>query len=223
MPSDDFESGNFWIDLQVSDTAPAGRSYRLWPSLPDPPGRIADSASNFTIATEFSLGENCALGRIWFYSPSGTSQLPTGCGIWNVSTQALVAGTGNSSPAWAGAAGSGWVSCDYSGAGVTLQAGTNYKVAVVNGAASPDNWNSATIDYWSTGGGSGGISSGPLSAPNEADATSPGQGSYNLGPAFTYPATYDTGGAPTYWVDVEVTPSSAARIVQSGAFLAFFP
>lgn len=226
MPYEGFESDNFWVDLQVSDMAPADTSYRLWPSIPNPPGRIADSASNFTLATEFSLSENCALDRIWFYSPSGTSQLPTECGIWNVSSTTLVPGADDSSPSWSGAAGSGWVYCDYSSAGVTLTADTNYKVAVVNGAASPESWNSATIGYWSTGEGGNGISSGPLSAPNEADATSPGQSTYNPGPDFTYPATYDTGGAPTYWVDVEVTPSSApprAESSASSAFLAFFP
>jgi hypothetical protein len=225
MPNDSFSSDNFWIDLQVSDAAPAGASYRLWPSLPDPPGRLADDGLNFTIATEFSLSESCALGKIWFYSPPGTSQLPTECGIWNISSQTLVTGTRNAAPSWSGAAGSGWVSCDYGGAGVTLAASTKYKVSVVNGAANPGSWNSATIGYWTTGTGDSGISSGPLSAPDEADAASPGQSSYNQGSAFTYPATYNTGGAPNYWVDVEVTPSSAASSPTAGpgAFLAFFP
>jgi hypothetical protein len=113
IPDDNFESGNFWIDLQVSTTAPSGVSYRLWPSLPNPPGRITDSAANFTLGTESSLSENCALGRIWFYSPQEASQLPTECGIWNISSQSLVAGSDNSSPAWSDPAGSGWVSCEY--------------------------------------------------------------------------------------------------------------
>jgi hypothetical protein len=95
---------------------------------------------------------------------------------------------------------------------------------VVNGAANPGVWNSATIDYWSTGPGDSGISSGPLSAPNETDAASPGQSTYIQGAEFAYPATYDTGGAPTYWVDVEVTPSAAVQpAVKPHGFLAFFP
>ena len=226
MPYEGYNSANFWVDLQVSDTAPAGTSYRLWPSIPNPPGRIQDSPLNFTLATEFSLSEDCTLGRIWFYSPSGASQLPTECGIWDVSSWTLVSGTDNSLPSWSGVAGSGWLYCDYSSAGATLRADTNYKVAVVNGAASAEFWNSATLDYWSTGEGGSGISVGPLSAPNEANATSPGQSTYNPGPEFTYPATYDTGGAPTYWVDVEVTLSSAPPappIADSAAFLSFFP
>ena len=224
IPDDGFDSGSFWIDLQVSTTAPSGTSYRLWPSLPNPPGRITDSAANFTLATEFSLSENCTLNRIWFYTPSEASQLPTECGIWNISSQSLVVGSDNSLPSWSGAAGSGWVSCDYTGAGITLAAGTKYKVAVVNGTANPGSWNSATLDYWSTGPGGSGISSGPISAPNESNASSPGQSTYNPGTAFTYPATYDTGGAPTYWVDVEVTPSLAEPPLTSpSGFMAFFP
>ena len=180
MPYEGYASGNFWIDLQASDTVPSGVPYRLWPSMPNPPGRIADSPLNFTIATEFSLSESCALDKIWFYSRSGTSQLPTECGIWSISSKTLITGADNSSPRWSGAAGSGWVYCDYSNAGVILAAGTKYKVAVVNGATTPDSWNSATLNYWSTGDGSNGIFNGPLSAPNESDAASPGQGTYKL-------------------------------------------
>jgi hypothetical protein len=70
--------------------------------------------------------------------------------------------------------------------------------------------------------------SGPLTAPNLAGATAPGPGSYNRGPWFVYPDTYDTGGAPAYWVDLEVRPTSAPAPPQapqhanSNAFLAFF-
>jgi hypothetical protein len=117
------------------------------------------------------------------------------------------------------------VSCDYSG--VVLPPG-DYKVAVVNGAASPEMRNAATLDYWTTGPGASGIISGPLTAPNLAGATAPGQGSYNQGPSFVYPDTSDTGGAPAYWVDLEVRPTSAPapppapQPANSNAFLAFF-
>ena len=68
-------------------------------------------------------------GRIWFYSPPAVSPpaLPTRCAIWDVRTRLVVPGTDNSSPAWSGAAGSGWVACPY--AGVTLPA-ADYKVTV---------------------------------------------------------------------------------------------
>ncbi len=221
IPYEGSHSANFWIDVQVADTAPPGASYRLWPSYPAPLGYVQDSALNFTLGTEFTLSQPCTLDNIWFYSLPGTTQLPTVCGIWDVASQTLVSGTENGSPNWLPAvAGGGWVSCAY--AGITLPAG-DYKVAVCNGLASPDSWNAATLDYWSTGPGASGITNGPLSAPNLTNATSPGQSTYNQGTAFTYPTTYDTGGAPTYWVDVEVTPAGLPGVVNSGAFMTFFP
>lgn len=217
MPNQGDRSANFWMDVQVSDTAPAVTSYRLWPSLPVPNNMQADSALNFTLATEFKLSKSCALNKIWFYSPSGATQLPTACGIWNVAGQALVPGTNNSSPSWSGAAGSGWISCPY--AGVTLPAG-DYKTSVFNGAGSPTVWANNTVHYWDTGGGAGGITAGPLSAPNEAGAAAPGQGTFHQGVTFAWPDTYTGGATPAqnYWVDVEVTP-----VASGGLLMASFP
>lgn len=224
MPNRGSNSGNFWVDVQVSDTPPAGVSYRLWPGMPMPLATVQDSALNFTIATEFKLSQSCTLNNVWFYTPPGTAQLPTACGIWDVPSETLVSSTGNTAPAWSGAAGSGWVSCSYQG--VTLPAG-DYKVAVCNSSPSPTMWNLATLNYWSTGPGADGIATGPLTAPDLAAAASPGQGSYHQGTVLAWPGTYDTGGAPCYWVDVEVTPATTGtnspQATRSGQFLAFFP
>ena len=131
MPANGYGSANFWMDLQVGTTAPAGASYRLWPSYPTLAGVASGDTTQYTLATEFQLSESCMLDNIWFYSGPGAAALPTRCAIWNVATQSEVAGTDNSAPAWSGAAGSGWVSCAYSG--VTLPPG-DYKVAVYSGA-----------------------------------------------------------------------------------------
>ena len=116
----------------------------------------------------------------------------------------MVSGTDNSSPAWSGAAGSGWVACAYSG--VTLPAG-DYKVAVFYGGGSE--WYQATNGYWGTGGtGANGITAGPVTAPGTSAATSPGQSTYNYG-SWAYPQTYASAGdGENYWIDVEVTPTS---------------
>lgn len=205
IPYEGASSSNFWIDVQVTTTAPVGTSYRLWPNLPLPTNLQQDTATNFTLATEFQLTRQCTLNKIWFYSPTGTTQLPTECGIWVVNTQSLFAGTDNSSPTWSGAAGSGWVSVSYGS--VTLPAG-DYKVAVLNAAGSPVIWNDATLNYFATLQGANGITNGPLSAPSLAAATPPGQGTYNTGSTFVYPLTYSgAANGACYWVDVEVTPS----------------
>jgi hypothetical protein len=212
MPASGFDSGNFWVDVQVSDTAPSGYtgSYRIWPNKLDvaATGTGIDSADNYILGTEFSLSGSCALNNIWFYSPSGASQLPTQCAIWDVSTQTMVSGTLKTSPSWSGAAGSGWVSASYSG--VTLPAG-DYKTSVWNGAGTPSGWNEYTLDYFTTGAGGSGITTGPISVPDASSATSPGQSTYQTSSTtFLYPDQYVATEGQAYWVDVEVTPQTAA-------------
>lgn len=195
-------SSNFWIDLQVADTAPAGYAgpYRLWPSMPVPAGTNTDQALNFTLGTQFSLSQACTVNRIWFYSGPGLTQLPTETAIYGIGSQAIIPGTDNTSPAWSGAAGSGWVSA---AAGYVLPAG-NYKAAVFNGAVTPAAWNNNTALYWSTGPGGGGITAGPLSAPDDAHAAAPGQASYHQGTPVHWPDTHS--GPYSYWVDLDVSP-----------------
>jgi hypothetical protein len=127
MPVDGYDSANFWLDVQVDTSGPQGTSFRLWPSYPMIAGEVSIDTGQQTIATEFWLSEACSLDKLWFYSPPGVTVLPSQCAIWDVATQAVVAGTDNTSPAWSGAAGSGWVACPYSG--VTLPAG-KYKASV---------------------------------------------------------------------------------------------
>ena len=201
MPIYGSSASNFWMDVQVTTTAPQGTSNRLWPSFPTLPGNVDSDTSGYTLATEFTLSGSCSLDNIWFYSAPGAAGLPTQCGIWNVGSQSVVAGTVNTSPSWSGAAGSGWVACAYSG--VTLPAG-DYKVAVYYGGGSE--WYQATTSYWGGGGiGASGITSGPVTAPGTSAATSPGQSTYNKG-AWAYPLSYaSVGNGENFWVDVEVT------------------
>lgn len=221
MPASNDQNDLLWLDVQVTDTPPAGASYRLWPNLPyavgdGTNGGVSIDTDGYTMATQFSLTEQCMLGRIWFYSAyaqfggSAAVAIPTRCAIWDVSSQTVVPGTDNAAVSWkkpdgsTGAAGDGWVYCDYSGAGVTLAAGHGYKTAVWYAGGSV--WRTVDQGYWSTGLGTAGIVSGPLSAPNTANAT-PGQDSWN-GPnlAWAYPGTYSN--PENDWVDVEVIPAA---------------
>jgi Domain of unknown function (DUF4082) len=209
MPVTGDSSSNFFIDLLVSDTAPANPVYRLFPSQPYPVNFVPDTADNFTLGTEFSLSQPCSLNAVSFYSLAGTTQLPTEIGIWAVSGQTLIASTHVTSPSWSGAAGSGWVDHTY-GSPPVLPAG-DYKVTMLNSAGTPVIWNSTTNGYWGAGPGASGITSGPLSAPSTATATSPGQSTYNLGASFVYPTTYaDVAAGANYWLDVQVSPVTAS-------------
>lgn len=204
LPAYGSSAANFWMDVQVTTSAPAGTSYRLWPSYPTIPGHVVSDTAGYTLATEFQLSRSCTLDNIWYYSAPGANALPTRCAIWNVSSQSVVSGTDNSSPAWSGAAGAGWASCAYNG--VTLPAG-DYKVAVFYGGGTQ--WYQATDGYWDSGGpGGDGITAGPLTAPETSAATSPGQSTYNYG-SWAYPQTYaSAGNGECYWVDVEVTSAN---------------
>ena len=230
-------SGNFWIDVNVSDTAPVGYSgsYRLWPNKVDTNvNTVADASVNYVVATEIHLSQRCTLNKIWYYSPSGTAQLATACDIWQI----LGANSGiqvatNSSPTWFGAAGSGWLSCTFGA--VTLPAGS-YKVSVFNNAATPDGWSAkdANSNYWGTGIGGSGIANGPVFAPGLSGASlaykflgsggantppfSDGSGTTEAGQCTfsqpvsppgpdQYPYLYVDGLAQNYWVDAEFTPA----------------
>jgi hypothetical protein len=167
--------------------------------------------------------------------------------VWEISSRELIAGS--TSPSWSGAAGSGWISCAFTG--VTLPAG-QYKVAVYNGAATPVPWSAKQLRYWDIGAGQNGITNGPLYAPQLADASTaniyqgsgqePGQSTFAVGPPNQYPDLYVDGLAQNYWVDAEVTlatastgspppstpppsspPPSNPPKTDSGAFLTFFP
>ncbi len=226
---------NFWLDVQVSDTAPAGYagSYRLWPDRTEANAdTVSDSAFNYVIATEVHLSRQCTLNNAWYWSPSTAAQLATRAGVYSITgadsgTEVAVI----ASPSWSGAAGSGWVKAAFAG-GTTLAAGS-YKVYVYNSAASPDQWSATDLSsaYWASGEGSAGITSGPLNAPQLSAASTAyvyNQAAPGSTPPFTtgateagqctfaqtggggalaqYPYLYADGQAQVYWVDLEVTP-----------------
>lgn len=169
-------------------------------------GTIASDTASYAMGMQFTLSLGAPLTGIWFYSAAGAVQLPAGCAIYQMTgagTGAQVTGTGNSSPSWSGAAGSGWVKCAYGGS-VTLTSGTTYKVVVTNGGGG-NFWYSATANYWTTGGaGSGGITSGIITAPDTSGGDG-GQDTFVTSTVLAYPTT--SFNATNYWVDVEVSPA----------------
>lgn len=172
--------------------------------------QVTDVGS-YTFGNQFSLSQQARLTGIWFYSPQALGTLPaaatvpTSCGIYRAADPS--AGQGqllvqNSAPTWSGAAGSGWIKCTFDG-GVTLFPSINYKVCVqTNGGTS---FYTATSNYWSSGPGASGITTGIITAPNNASADG-GQSTYttpSTGSVLTYPDTANS--AENLWVDVEVT------------------
>ena len=226
FPTTDSSAFNGWLDLQVTSTPPAGATYRLFPSLEGYQlGTSLDynnptDPDGYTIGNTFTLSQPCQLLRIWFWSGTGATALPTRCAIWDVATQTEIAGTDNASPSWltesggAASPGSGWVYCDYSGSGIALPAGRNMISAAYSAFATV--WRYFCLPFWGTGGisggpainlGAGGLDYGVISAPSTAGGT-PLQGGYygpNLG--WGFPGLWNN--PENDWTDVEVTPAGA--------------
>lgn len=248
MPVQGSNSSNFWIDVQVSDTAPAGYagSYRLWPNYPTifPPAQnnVTIDTGEQTLGTQFSLSEPCALNNVWLYSPSFAGDLPVSTQIWDATSQSLVSGT-DLTASWSGAVSSGWVANSYAEQDIVLPAG-NYIATVYYGGGKQFYYE--VRGYFGTylgntgPGAAGGIVSGPLSSPSQANAFSPPGGNscyFTGGTSPTYPNTWDMhDGGENRWVDVEVTPSAVpsppsptptstatSTVANPAAFISFFP
>ena len=155
------------MDVLVLDGPPAGYTgtFRFWPNVADATGAQNDVANNFVLSTEMAFVTTVKLKKIWWYSPTGVTQLPTSVDIWKIPGGANVF---TAVPTWSGAAGSGWVSTTISG---SLPAG-KYYVSVYNGAATPASFSSRTSGYFAPlGFGQNGMLTGPISAPNTANAS----------------------------------------------------
>lgn len=239
LPAQGSNSSNFWMDVQVSDTAPAGYagSYRLWPNYPTvfPPQNGIDTEAQ-TLGTQFSLSEACTLDNVWFYSPPYAQDLPASTQIWDATTQTLVSGT-NLPATWSGGLASGWIANSYASAGIVLPAG-NYIATIYYGGGKV--FYTESRGYFGSfegapGPAANGMSNGPLSSPSTAHAVNPPGGNscyYIGGSGPTYPDAWDAmDGGESRWVDVEVTPASSSSspppppppAVNSSAFSAFFP
>lgn len=184
--------------------------YTVFGQPASPAAGAADSAS-YTMGMAFTLSQSAPLTGIWFYSPPGAASLPDACCIYQESGSSQVAGTVNVSPTWSGAAGSGWVKCAYNGS-VVLAANTTYKTCIhLNGASATQY--ASTAHYWDTGPGASGVTSGIITAVNNA-AVVEGQDSFvTPGAALAFPN--QSFNSSNYWIDVELTvnpPSGAPTI-----------
>lgn len=185
-------------------------AYQFWPDT-TPAGLTAGAASSFTLGTQFTVTQACALARVRWHSPAGAAALPTVCGVWDIGVQAVVAedaaphwqlspGGGNATP------GAGWVYCDFTSAAVTLQPGVNYAAAVFQPASVA--WWATQAGYWTSGSGLGGASgliNGPLTAPNTGSSVN-GQGCDDTSGTWAFPGT-NPGNGGVFYADVEVVPS----------------
>lgn len=242
MPASASGTDNFWVDVQVSDTAPAGYagSYRIWPNKFDAnSSTTGDAAVAYNIATEVDVAQSCTLGYVHYFVPNAmviAAGLATRADVWNISTGLAVASI--TAPAWTTESGGAvtlsssgqWVKAAFP-ANTVLPAG-KYRVGVYNANGTTGSWSAKdpTTAYWYTGVGQNGITWGPVTAPNFTNAqpvnvyqgsgTTGGQSCFAATGSGTFP-NEGTGISPAqnYWVDLEVTPVPGG----SGLLMATFP
>ena len=164
-------------------------------------GGLASDSGSYTLGMQFTLSQSATLTGIWFFSPASATNLPIFTAIYQVGPDTIVSGSQNLSATWSGAAGSGWVKCAYA-SGPVLLPSTNYKVCVYKDSNTLEY--SSTSHYWdTTGPGTAGLTSGIITAPNNAGSDG-GQDTFTVaGGALVYPSS--SFNATNYWVDVEVT------------------
>ena len=171
------------------------------------PATLTADAANYVMAVQFKVTltatQTAVLKAIWFNSPAGAGVLPGTIDLWQVSGASLVT---SQAATWSGAAGSGQVRAAFS-TPPALTSGAAYKGGIFKNDGAVNTFYGSTANYWSSGPGSGGITSGPLSAPNNAGGDG-GQATFDASNLNAYPAT--SFNATNYWVDVEVEVTDLA-------------
>lgn len=163
---------------------------------PASPASLTADATAYTLGVQFSVSAPATLTAIWFYSAPGAAALPGAITLYQVTGPTEIH---TEAAAWSGAAGSGWVRAAFSSP-PALTPGTAYKACVTQ--ASLVNWYSTTANYFLSGPGQNGVTSGPLTAPNGASSAQ-GQDTFIQGAAVQYPN--GASGDPNYWIDPEAT------------------
>lgn len=97
MPNGASGTDNFWVDVQISDTAPAGYtgSYRIWPNKFDANEETGtDSAVAYVIGTEVDLSQSVTLNYVHYFVPNSASTsagFATRADLWDISSGTAVA------------------------------------------------------------------------------------------------------------------------------------
>lgn len=158
-------------------------------------------ATTGSYGVQFAVTSPAVMNGIWFYTPPGsTAPLPDSIAVFDTTGSLAVL----QGPSWSGVAGSGWIFASFP-APFMLLPGTSY-VAAIHQPFNGPNWNITDSTYWSSGAGSGGITSGILTAPNNATAVN-GQDTYVAGSTIAFPNTSLAGA--NIWIDVQVSDAPA--------------
>jgi hypothetical protein len=151
------------------------------------------------LGVEFYVTRPCWLTQIHYFRTSTSVSLPQSGSIFAVNSSTSGTEISGSVVSFAGASGTGWLTATLA-TPIKLTPGQRYRAAVlIPGTVVVPGWS----NYWSTGGGAGGHTSGPLVLPSAANATGGKQGQANTG---TTTRGFPAGGSSSanYGIDVTV-------------------
>jgi hypothetical protein len=201
-------------------------SYRLYPATSGPGASTADTAQ-YTMGLSFEVtapGLNFT-GWFWWYADLAQDASARSFALWETAgtgAGTYIAGSETTSAALV----PGWNFTSYTGTAIELAAGQEYRAVVAIPGLGGGNGYSSTGAFWDTGPGSGGITSGPLTAYGQgAEPAGDRQMVFDASPSnppdvtANYPSS--SFNAANYWLDVQVS-AAAPPPVSSGAFLTFF-
>lgn len=187
-------------DVAVTDIDPA-TAVRLFNGV-TPASTFQAAANYYTLGTEFTATSDCWLSHIWYYRPTTATTATATAAVWTVSSDGTT-GTlvPNTSITFRTTTATGWRSQALD-ANVRLSGGSTYRVGI---------YYSNTIfgytdAFWTSGAGASGVTSGPITAPNHANARGTRQGPVhfvNTNVGLTFP---EADGNQFYGADVSVTP-----------------
>lgn len=204
FPNTSLAGNNIWMDIQVTDVNPNVHTVFSQNPVSDP---STNDNSTYTMGMQFQVTAASTSTAIWWYSPyipTAAADIPTEVALYDMTSTTMLA---DQIPTWSGPQGSGWVRYQWT-TPITLTVGHVYQILVVK-QGSGNNWYAAHSHYWdTTGPGASGLTSGPITVPNDANARingglGVGQDSFHVGATLAVPNS--DFGASNYWVDVEVT------------------
>ncbi|HMH70097.1 MAG TPA: DUF4082 domain-containing protein [Candidatus Saccharimonadales bacterium] len=193
--------------------------YRIWPATDGPASAFNDS-NPISQGTEFFVSSPAWVTKIWYWRATvamGAGPDPVLGQIYRIDGGGLATPLIGTPVEFAAPVILGWQSVSITP--ILLTSIQRYKTVVYyptgEYTATPGN------NYWTTGGpGETGITNGPLTAVNGADAND-GQSSYHIGVGLQYPT--NSSSAPNFWIDVSVTDTDpTSSPAKRSAFMAFF-
>lgn len=192
FPDDTYQGNNYWLDVSIE---PLQNEYRMWSSS-DVPSYTPDSG-DVNLGVEFYVTSKSWLKRVHYYHPNNSGMTAPEVTLWQMNSPSTGTPIGGVSlGAFDQPMLHGWQTFSLA-TPIELVPNQHYKLS----GLFTNNYPSAQ-NFWSSGPGGGGLSSGPLRMPDHASSLG-GQGTFLYGGTIAFPTQMFM--TSNYWIDVSIT------------------